>query len=97
MQTVGIANLSSGLLGGYTGSYIFSQTIFTMRRGVQSRLCGYTVAILELIVIMLPVSITSYVPKLFFGSLLVFIAVDLMYEWLVSNIDRLFYHCIIDF
>jgi len=33
LNTVGLANIFSGLTGGYTGSYIFSQTIFTMRRG----------------------------------------------------------------
>ena len=31
--TVGISNTLSGLLGGFTGSYIFSQTIFTFRTG----------------------------------------------------------------
>jgi SulP family sulfate permease len=83
--TVGLSNVASGLLGGYTGSYIFSQTIFTMRRGVATRVCGYTVAACELAVILLPVSITSYLPKLFFGSLLVLISVDLLFEWLVKS------------
>jgi SulP family sulfate permease len=84
LYTVGLSNVFSGLLGGYTGSYIFSQTIFTMRRGVSTRICGYTVAVCELAVILLPISITSYVPKLFFGSLLVLIAIDLLNEWLVD-------------
>ena len=55
-----------------------------MRRGVSTRICGYTVAVCELAVILLPISITSYVPKLFFGSLLVLIAIDLLNEWLVD-------------
>ena len=75
---MGLSNVFSGLLGGYTGSYIFSQTIFTMRRGVSTRICGYTVAVCELAVILLPISITSYVPKMFFGSLLVLISIDLL-------------------
>ena len=82
---VGVSNVLSGLLGGYTGSYIFSQTLFTMRRGVQSRQCGYWVALLELTVALLPFSITAYVPKFFFGSLLILISVDLMYEWLIAT------------
>lgn len=86
LATVGISNMVSGLFGGYTGSYIFSQTIFTMRRGVNSRICGYIVAIFELIVVVLPISVTSYIPKAFFGSLLVLIATDLMFEWLVSKL-----------
>lgn len=84
LNTVGIANVFSGLTGGYTGSYIFSQTIFTMRRGVYSRISGYTVALCEGLMILLPFSIISYLPKLFFGSLLVLISVDLMSEWLVA-------------
>ena len=83
LRTVGLANLISGLLGGYTGSYIFSQTIFTMRRGVESRVCGLTIVLCELAVMMLPFAITSFIPKFFFGALLVFIALDLMLEWLV--------------
>ena len=81
--TVGLSNVVSGLAGGYTGSYIFSQTIFNLRRKVSTRWCGYTVAALELIVVVMPVSVTSFVPKLFFGSLLILISVDLMFEWLV--------------
>lgn len=83
LLTVGISNTVSGLFGGYTGSYIFSQTIFTMRRGVNTRICGFLVAALEIVVVFLPISITAYIPKMFFGSLLVLIATDLMFEWLV--------------
>jgi SulP family sulfate permease len=82
LMTVGVANVFSGLTGGYTGSYIFSQTVFTMRRGVYTRLNGYVVVLCEGLMIMLPISIISYLPKLFFGSLLVLISTDLMCEWL---------------
>ena len=84
LMTVGLSNFFSGLSGGYTGSYIFSQTLFTMRSGINSRVCGYTIVICELVVLVLPFSVTSFIPKLLFGSLLVFIALDLMHEWLVS-------------
>jgi len=83
LQTVGVSNVLSGLLGGYTGSYIFSQTIFTMRRKVSSRVCGCVIVACELLIITFPFAITSYIPKLFFGAFLTLIAVDLMYEWLV--------------
>jgi hypothetical protein len=39
---------------------------------------------LEMVVVVAPVSVPSYVPKIFFGSLLVLIAVDLMHEWLIQ-------------
>ena len=81
LQTVGLSNLFSGCMGGFTGSYIFSQTIFTLRRGVTDdvRVCGWTVAIVELMVVAAPVAVTSYLPKMFFGTMLVLIATDLMW------------------
>jgi SulP family sulfate permease len=33
--TVGLANAVSGLSGGFTGSYIFSTTVFTYRTGAR--------------------------------------------------------------
>jgi MFS superfamily sulfate permease-like transporter/uncharacterized protein YciI len=91
LKTVGISNLVSGLTGGYTGSYIFSQTIFNMRRGVRSSLCGFIIAGGELLVVVLPISITSYIPKMFFGSLLVLISADLMYEWLIAARSKMMF------
>jgi len=82
LKTVGISNVVSGLTGGYTGSYIFSQSIFSLRAGIRSRLSGYCLALSEAIVTVLPVNFLSYVPLFFFGSLLVMISVDLVVEWL---------------
>ena len=42
---------------GYTGSYIFSQTVFTMRAGVHNRLNGLVVAVVELAVFVMPFSV----------------------------------------
>jgi len=82
LKTVGLSNIVSGLTGGYTGSYIFSQSIFSLRAGVRSRLAGYVLAFCELLVLVLPFPILSYIPNFFFGSLLVMICIDLMHEWL---------------
>jgi SulP family sulfate permease len=82
LTMVGVSNLISGLTGGYTGSYIFSQSIFSLRAGITSRSAGFCLAFCEFIILVLPVPILSYVPNFFFGSLLTLICVDLMYEWL---------------
>ena len=79
---IGKSNLLSGLLGGYTGSYIFSQTIFSLRAGVRSRITGYTLAALQFLYLVLSVPVLSYVPSFFFGTVLTMICVDLMYSWL---------------
>jgi MFS superfamily sulfate permease-like transporter len=82
LRVVGISNLVSGLTGGYTGSYIFSQTIFSLRIGVRSRIPGFSIAFFAGLIIMMPFPIMSYVPNFFYGSLLSMICIDLMYEWL---------------
>eukprot|EP00038_Savillea_parva_P025233 m.46802 g.46802 ORF g.46802 m.46802 type:complete len:1030 (+) comp6806_c0_seq1:50-3139(+) len=82
LQTVGFANVVSGLTGGYTGSYIFSQTIFTMRTGIRSRVVGIVIIPFLLLMFCLPFSLQAFVPTFFFGAVLIFIAFDLMLEWL---------------
>lgn len=84
LQMVGFSNLISGCTGGYTGSYIFSQSIFSLRAGIRSRLAGYILALCQLTIIIIPIPILSYVPNCLFGSLLIMICVDLLYEWLID-------------
>lgn len=82
LTMVGLSNLISGLTGGYTGSYIFSQTIFSLRAGIRSRLAGYVLSLVGAFIIVTPIPILSYVPNFLYGSLLIMISLDLMYEWL---------------
>lgn len=83
LSSVGWSNVVSGLFGGYTGSYIFSQTIFTYRSKTNSRVVGICVIISEFAIVLLPLSVMSFVPRFFFAATLIFIAIDLMVEWLV--------------
>ncbi|KAE8970719.1 hypothetical protein PF002_g28046 [Phytophthora fragariae] len=89
LKTVGWSNVVSGLLGGYTGSYIFSQTIFTYRSKTNTRIVGVCVIISEFAIVVAPVSVMSYVPRFFFAATLIFIAIDLMIEWLVLTYKKL--------
>ena len=50
LMTVGWSNLISGCLGGFPGSYIFSQTIFTYRTKCRTRSVGLIVLVTELAV-----------------------------------------------
>ncbi|TYZ59966.1 hypothetical protein PybrP1_002443, partial [[Pythium] brassicae (nom. inval.)] len=83
LASVGWSNVVSGLLGGYTGSYIFSQTIFTYRSKTNSRVVGACVIVAEFAIVLLPLSVMSFVPRFFFAATLIFIAIDLLVEWLV--------------
>jgi len=82
LTMVGLSNVVSGLTGGYTGSYIFSQSIFSLRAGITSRVAGFVLAFCELLVLILPFNVLSFIPNFFFGSLLIMICIDLMFEWL---------------
>ncbi|KAG2777948.1 hypothetical protein Pcac1_g11584 [Phytophthora cactorum] len=83
LKTVGWSNVASGLLGGYTGSYIFGQTIFTCRSKTNSRIVGLCVILAEIAIVAVPASVMSYVPRFFLAATLFFVALDLMLEWLV--------------
>lgn len=53
-----------------------------MRSGLRSRMVGIIVIPFLLFTFCLPVSLQAYVPNFFFGAVLIFIAFDLMLEWL---------------
>ncbi|ETV76397.1 hypothetical protein, variant [Aphanomyces astaci] len=89
LKTVGWSNAVSGMLGGFTGSYIFSQTIFTLKSNTNSRIPGIVVLVSELVIFVSPVALTAYIPKFFFGALLSLIAIDLMMEWLLHAYSKL--------
>lgn len=71
----------SGLLCGFTGSYIFSQTIFVYRTKCNTRWIGIITAVGELAVFLCTVNVLEVTPLFFLGATLIFIGFDLMYEW----------------
>lgn len=78
LKTVGICNILSGLSCGFTGSYIFSQTIFTYRTQVHSRWIGICFMIVFLYVVTSPINLLQISPLFFLGSTLIFIGYDLV-------------------
>ncbi|KAL9190695.1 hypothetical protein ACHAXT_000401 [Thalassiosira profunda] len=91
LMTVGISNFVSGLGGGFTGSYIFSQTIFTYRTGCRSRWVGILVACTFIAVVVSTVNFLEVAPLFFLGSTLMFIGFDLMYEWIIEVRHKLLF------
>ena len=87
---VGISSLMSGLLGGFTGSYIFSQTIFTYRTGCRSHIIGILIMAWYLAVCMSSINILEIAPLFFLGATLIFIGYDLLWEWLVDIHSKIF-------
>jgi SulP family sulfate permease len=71
----------SGCTFGFTGSYIFSQTIFTYRTGVHSKWIGFLIMLVFWYVVTSPINVLQMAPLFFFGATLIFIGYDLLYEW----------------
>ena len=82
--TVGVSNFLSGILGGFTGSYIFSQTIFGFRTGFHFRSVAAVMIVLQVAVFVVTLDPLSIVPLFFFAATLIFIGIDLMLEWLLE-------------
>jgi len=97
MVTVGVSNLMSGLLFGFTGSYIFSQTIFTYRTGCHSRYIGVFIMAAYLAVCVSTINILQIAPLFFLGATLIFIGYDLLWEWLIEIRVKIFFmeYCIL--
>jgi len=85
LVTVGIANLVSGLTGGATGSYIFSQTIFSQKRGVRSLANGLVVAVGELVLFGTTFDILKFLPSAYIGAIMCMFGLDIMSDWLLFS------------
>lgn len=89
LRMVGWSNIFSGLTGGFTGSYIFSQTIFTYRTRTNSRIVGVVVMAAEVAVFFAMVDPLQYVPLFFFAATLTFTGFELLFEWLIEVRSKL--------
>lgn len=77
-----------------TGSYIFSQTLFTRRTGCDSRLVGWVVTVSELVICVVTVDPLAFVPLAFFAATLTFIGETLAFlsalsAWCSCNIEAI--------
>eukprot|EP00879_Flechtneria_rotunda_P026975 GHRR01028828.1.p1 GENE.GHRR01028828.1~~GHRR01028828.1.p1 ORF type:complete len:515 (+),score=170.87 GHRR01028828.1:54-1547(+) len=89
LGTVGLSNVVVGLTGsGYTGSYIFSQTIFSMRAGVDGTAHGAIIAALEATIFLVPFSVVQYLPTFFFGALLTVFGIEIAGDWLIRSYSK---------
>ena len=92
LQTVGFSNIVSGLCGGYTGSYIFSQTSFAFGSQTNSKIVGATVCAVELFLFFWSKNPLSYIPKFFFASMMIFISIGLLGEWIFVVRSKITWH-----
>ena len=82
LVTIGLSNVISGCTGGFTGSYIFTQTLLGFKSKFRYRSVGLILAGLQLLVVVCSFDPLCTIPLFFFASTIIFIGIDLMLEWL---------------
>lgn len=89
LNVTGVANIVSGLFGGYTGCISLSRTMLNHGIGSASRLSGMMVACSAAYVVIASPAILSYIPRFVLGGLLIYLGFDQCRRWLVESWSKL--------
>jgi sulfate permease, SulP family len=89
LNTIGLANMLSGLFGGYTGCLSVSRTVLNFSAGGSGRLSGLTAAAISALLLLFAPALLGYMPKFVLGGLLIYLGGDTMYRWIVLSRRRL--------
>jgi SulP family sulfate permease len=89
LNVTGIANMLSGIFGGYTGCISISRSILNFNTGGSSPLSGLTVAAVSLLMLAFAPTLLGYMPKFVLGGLLIYLGADQLHKWIVQSRRRL--------
>ncbi len=89
LKVAGVVNLISGVMGGIVGFHTLSQSILSYRMGARSRLPGITAGLVCLGVFLAGPHLLAYLPPPVLGGMLLFLGLDMLYEWVITNRSRL--------
>lgn len=89
LNVAGVANIVSGLFGGYTGCISLSRSMLNYSIGSASRLSGLIVACSAAYVVIASPTILGYIPKFVLGGLLIYLGLDQCRRWLIDSWQRL--------
>jgi SulP family sulfate permease len=89
LNVTGLANIVSGMLGGYTGCVSVSRSILNLSSGGTGRLSGLTVAAISLLMLLVAPMLLGYMPKFVLGGLLIYLGADQLYKWIIASRRRL--------
>jgi SulP family sulfate permease len=89
LNVTGIANMLSGVFGGYTGCMSVSRTVLNSKAGGTSRLSGLTAAAISLSMLALAPVMLGSMPKFVLGGLLIYLGADTLHRWIVQSRRRL--------
>jgi len=89
LNVAGIANILSGLFGGYAGCISLSRSLLNSSSGATSRLSGLMVSAVAILMLVADPALLSYMPKFILGGLLIYLGVDQLNRWIVESRRRL--------
>ena len=89
LNITGLANMLSGLFGGYTGCISISRTVLNFNGGGSGRLSGLTVGAVSALMLAVAPALLGYMPKFVLGGLLIYLAADTLHRWIVESRKRL--------
>jgi len=89
LNTTGLANMLSGMFGGYTGCISVSRTVLNFNAGGSGRLSGLTSATISALMLLVAPTLLGYMPKFVLGGLLIYLGADMLHRWIVQSRRRL--------
>lgn len=89
LRAIGLANLVAGLGSTMVGNQALPSTLLVHKMGATSRLTGVFKALFCGVVLLLGPTFLAYFPKPVLGSLLLFLGLDLLWQWLYKAWFRL--------
>jgi len=89
MRAAGVANLVAGLFGGIVGYQSLSRTMLNRRAGATGRASGIASALGCLAVVVLCPDLIGWIPKSVLVGLQLYIAVNILNEWLLKSYRKL--------
>jgi sulfate permease, SulP family len=89
LRAVGLANLLSGVLGGFVCCLTLSRTSLAWAAGANGRLAGFTLAAISAAMLVVDPAFLGYVPKFALGGLLLFTGGRLAARWLLLSMRQL--------
>jgi sulfate permease, SulP family len=89
LTVAGLANLLSGVCGGYTGCISVSRTVLNAKSGGTGRLSGLTAAAISASMLAFAPTLLGYMPKFVLGGLLIYLGADTLHRWIIQSRRRL--------
>jgi sulfate permease, SulP family len=89
LKSVGIANLAAGSTGGFVGYHLLGETLLASRMGLAGPLAGMAVALASAFTLFFGASAIGAFPVGLAASVIAFLGIDLLYDWLWVQRRRL--------